>query len=170
MASPADARRTVAPLGDLLDALATEERLLGELRHALAMQRAGVARDDAARVDAATHAVSRAVLTLDEARRRREGLTEAITGEPNQGLSAVQAAVGPVPELVAARAALRKVAATVAHDLATTQAVLRGAVRAGEALVQAMLASTTGPAASYAPSDHGMAESARTGVLLNRSA
>jgi len=46
-------------------ALRAEEALLKELSSALTAQRDGIARDDTASVETATHGVSRAVLTLE---------------------------------------------------------------------------------------------------------
>jgi|KBSSwiStaDraftv2_1062776.scaffolds.fasta_scaffold03238_11 hypothetical protein len=152
-----------------MTALETECRVLDELREALARQRAGVAADDVEGLDAATHAVSRALLTLEEARRRREHLVAAMTGTAGGSLTAVSDAIGPSLTLSHMREMLRGSAEAVIRDLALTQSVLRGALRAGDKYLQSMLTTSSGPRPAYAPAGTASMSPAR-GVLLNRNA
>jgi hypothetical protein len=149
--------------------LETECRVLGDLREALARQRAGVAADDVEGLDAATHAVARTLLTLEEVRRRREHLVKAMTGVPGGSLTAASASIGPSLTLAHMRETLRSTAEQVIADLALTQNVLRGALRSGEKYLQSMLSASSGPRPSYAPAGPAHATSPR-GVLLNRNA
>ena len=152
-----------------MTALETECRVLGELREALARQRAGVAADDVEDLDAATHAVARTLLTLEEVRRRRERLVEAMTGATGGSLAAVSESIGPSLSFGHMRETLRSTAELVIRDLALTQAVLRGALRSGEKYLQSMLSASTGPRPSFAPAGAAPTPPAR-GVLLNRNA
>lgn len=156
-------------LEDLLASLETEARLLADLRDTLARQRAGVAADDVARVDAATHAVSRALLTLEEAGRRRLELIDALTGGSDSRLSEVEELLGPDARLRDVRTRLRTTAELVVRDLTINQTVLRRALRSGEAYLQMLLAPAAGPKAGYTAGPVPAEEPAR-GVLLNRSA
>ena len=156
-------------LEDLLASLDTEARLLTDLRDTLARQRAGVAADDVAQVDAATHAVSRALLTLEEAGRRRLELIDALTGGGEGRLSEVEELFGPDARLSDVRSRLRTTAELVVRDLTINQTVLRRALRSGEAYLQMLLAPAAGPKAGYTAGPVPVEESAR-GVLLNRSA
>jgi hypothetical protein len=106
MEMPADPRPVVRH-EPLVVAIMNEHQLLGELRRALAQQRTGVSSGDPATLEAASHAVSRAILTLDEARRRREQLVElAGEGRPVR-LEHIESVAGPVPGLAESRQALR---------------------------------------------------------------
>jgi hypothetical protein len=150
-------------------ALRAEEQLLVELCSALAAQRDGIARDDSPGVETATHGVSRAVMTLDEARRRREQLIQLLTeGEPTP-LEQLEASIGPVPGLSAARAAVRNAAKTAVRDLALNQSILRGALRAGDAYLQALFASVGEQPSSYTPAPRSR-DATPSGVVVNRRA
>ncbi len=144
---------------DVLQAMATELRLLADLREALAEQRAGVASDDPEGIDTATHRVARSIFTLDEARRRREWVTKLATGGEGD-LRTLETALGPVDGFTDAHRALRQAAASAASDIALNQGILRRALRRGESYLQALFASVG--------EDTGSATA--NGLLMNRSA
>jgi flagellar FlgN protein len=150
-------------------ALRAEEQLLVELCNALTAQRDGIARDDSAAIETATHGVSRAVMTLDEARRRREQLIQLLTEGERTPLEQLESMIGPVPGLSAARAAVRNAAKTAVRDLSLNQSILRGALRAGDAYLQALFASVGDQPSVYtaAPRPH---DTAPSGVVVNRRA
>ena len=152
-----------------MTALQVECRVLESLSEALARQRAGVAADDAAQVDAATHAVSRSLLTLEEAKRRRSELVEALGGARGGQLASLEDVLGPMPRFTEARENLRARADQVVQELAVNQKVLQRAVRSGEAYLQAMFAPDTGLSSGYA-STRDPADCPARGVLLNKSA
>ncbi|NOT09144.1 MAG: hypothetical protein HOP28_13170 [Gemmatimonadales bacterium] len=153
---------------DLLAAIAFEGRVLGDLCDLLAKQRAGVAADDAGAVEAATHAVSRVLFTLSEARRRRVALVEALTGVVDGRLALVESILGSNPVLKSARRELQARAERVIRDLAVTQTVLRRAVLSGEAYLRSMLAATAGPSTAYGPAG-APPDVVGSGILFNRT-
>jgi len=155
----------------LVVAVMNEQQLLSELRRALAQQRSGVATGDPATLEAASQAVSRAILTLDEARRRREQLVQlASNGRPVR-LEQLESVAGPVPGLAASRQALRVEAEAAVRELSETQELLQAAIRAGDAYLQSLFASVTDASRPYAPELHGPAPARPSaGLLLNRSA
>lgn len=169
MALDLDASPMVDGAG-LIGAMALEERLLGDLRTALARQRAGIADDDPATLDAATLIVSRAVLTLEQARRRREQMVQLLTGGEPATLQAVEELSGEIDGLTAARESLRATAQAAVRELALNQAILRRALRSGDAYLQSLFASVTDTSTAYAPRE-GLIESAtRSGVVVNTRA
>lgn len=155
----------------LVVAIMNEQQLLSELRRALAQQRSGVATGDPATLEAASQAVSRAILTLDEARRRREQMVQlASNGRPVR-LEHLESVAGPVPGLAASRQALRAEAEAAVRELGETQELLQAAIRAGDAYLQSLFASVTVASRSYAPAVHAPAPArAAAGLLVNRSA
>jgi hypothetical protein len=164
VATPAFATDATA----ILAAMRTEVALLGELCGALATQRDGIARDDAPLIEAATHRVSRAVLTLDEARRRREQLTQLFSGGDIVPLERLEEESGsPIPGFAAMRGSLRAAAQATVRDLALNQAILRGALRAGDAYLQALFASVADVVPAYTASRNPRAPA---GVVVNRRA
>ncbi|HEY3934495.1 MAG TPA: hypothetical protein VGL65_07725 [Gemmatimonadales bacterium] len=151
----------------ILAAMRAEAALLGELCDALATQRDGIAADDSAVIESATHRVSRAVLTLDEARRRREQLSQILAGGDAVPLDRLEESTGPIPGLAPVRVALRAAAQATVRDLALNQAILRGALRAGEAYLQALFSSVADKVPAYTATAN-----PRTprGVVVNRRA
>ncbi len=152
-------------------AIMNELQLLSGLRRALAQQRSGVATGDPATLEAASQAVSRALLTLDEARRRREQMVQlASNGRPVR-LEHLESVAGPVPGLADARQALRAEAEAAVRELGETQELLQAAIRAGDAYLQSLFASVTEAARPYPQAVHAQAPARPTaGLLLNRSA
>lgn len=152
-------------------AILNEHQLLSELRRALAQQRSGVATGDPATLEAASQAVSRAILTLDEARRRREQMVQLVSNGRPVRLEHLESVAGPVPGLPAARQALRDEAEAAVRELGETQELLQAAIRAGDAYLQSLFASVTAASRPYAPAVHAHAPvRAAAGLLVNRRA
>jgi hypothetical protein len=128
----------LARFAELAGALDHETRLIGTLIAALRDQRAAVAADDAIAVEASVRAVSRALLTLSEARRNRLDLSAEVTGAADDSLDAP-------------RRRLRAAAAEAAREVAINQAVLGRALAAGEAFLQQLLSGAADPTPAYEP-------------------
>jgi hypothetical protein len=158
-------------VADVLQSVTGERRLLRELRGALERQRRGVAVGDPAAIEVASRAVASAVLTLDNARRRREQMMLVLSDGATVRLETLDRVTGPVEGLPEARAALRVEAEAVIADLALTQEVLQGALRAGDAWMQSLFASVTQAAPGYGgPSGAVATAAAPAGQLVNRRA
>ena len=103
---------------DLAATLSQEAKLLDELREALLQQRGGVASNDAAVVEGSIQMMGRTLLTLGEARQRREALIGRLAGQPvsSPSISNREELLSqPLPENVqTARAAARRAGAAVA--------------------------------------------------------
>jgi hypothetical protein len=145
---------TSAELTDLAGALIQEQRFIEELRQALLRQRAGMASGDSELIDESVYAITRTLLTLEEARRRRRAsLTAAVMGRPDVALSDLESFIGVLPApLLAAREAVRRAAEATAHDLAINQRVVRQAHEVGDAFLQRLFSSASDPMAVPIPS------------------
>ena len=134
-----------ARLTDLAGALMQEQRLIEELRQALLRQRAGMASGDPVLIDDSVYAIARALLTLEEARRRRRAsLTAAVMGRRGVALSDLESFVGVLPApLLVAREAVRRATEAAAHDLAINQRVVCQAGEAGDAFLQQLFSSAS---------------------------
>lgn len=161
---------TVAPEleADVLQSITGERHLLRELRHALAIQRDGVATGEAGSIEIASRAVASAVLTLDNARRRREAMMGILSEGRPVRLDTLERFTGPIEGLAIARAELRHEAEGVIEDLALTQDVLQGALQAGDAWLQSLFGSMADATAGYARQAAPSAPAG--GRLLNRRA
>lgn len=160
-------------VNDILASAEGERLLLIELRAALARQRAGVASNDAAEIELASRAVSHAVLTLDQARRRREDLQRIVGHGTAARLETLERHAGPIDGLTELRDSLRTEAEGAINDLALTQVVLQGAMQAGDAYLQALFSSVSQVTPSYHPPAPTGRQSRRPQVsahLVNRSA
>src|SRR5438093_5943708 len=117
-------------LGELESALSEERVLMEDLGQVLLRQRAGVAADDPEVVEATGHAISRTLLTLEEARRRRAALITLVMGNPGIALEDLQPHLGiPLPAgFVEARAQVRRAGEAIAADMAINQDVLSRAL------------------------------------------
>jgi hypothetical protein len=156
-------------LQELTASLQGEARLIEELGAALERQRGGVAADDAAAIETSVQAVSRTLLTLEAARRRRVELTEHLAGREGAGLDELERELGralPAP-LVQAREAVRRAAAAVQRQAAINQTVLRRALDAADAYLQALFSGAAEPSPVYQAAAR-PAEHRPSGVLLNR--
>jgi hypothetical protein len=154
----------------LATALAQEERLIHELADVLERQRAGVAADDAAGIDDSVRALSRTLLMLDEARRQRTDLVEQLTGDADLPLASLELRLGgSLPaSVLAARQRVREAAERAAREVRVNQNVLRRAIEAGDAYLQALFASAGDGTPVYSPGARGAEP--RQGLLLNRTA
>ena len=158
-------------LDALAQALADEGRATEELIAALRRQRAGVAASDYRQVDESVRAMSRILLTLEEARRHRTALAARITdGEPVP-LAQLEERIGaPLPaSLAAVREAVRRSAELAANEIAINQRVLRRALESGDAFLQRLF-STLAPAGGVYGSPARQVETDGGSVLLNRTA
>jgi hypothetical protein len=158
-----------ARLAELVQALELEARHVGELREALVRQREAVATSQAEQVNATVDTIARMLVALEEARRRRGTLLQELTGDPGTRLEQLQSSIPfPLPaSTIAARAALAEAAQGVAREVAINREVLRRAVEAGEAFLQALFSSAVEPSPCYGA---GPAEEQAPGLLVNRSA
>jgi hypothetical protein len=167
----AELDRRAARLQELERALEDEAHLVAELRGVLQRQRAGVAASDYRRVEESVLAMSRIVLTLEEARRHRETITATLADGEVVPLSQLETHLGsPLPEpLSAVRAAVRSAASAAAEDIAINQRVLRRALEAGDAFLQQLFSAASEASPVYLPEQRAT-EAPRGGVLLNRTA
>ena len=104
----------------------------------LLRQRVGVAADDPEVVEATGHAISRMLLTLEEARRRRSALITLVIGDPGVALEDLQRHLGiPLPAaFIEAGESVRRAGEAIAVDVAINQDVLTRSLEAGEAFRQ----------------------------------
>jgi hypothetical protein len=159
-------------LRELAGAFEQEAETVRALREELLRQRAGVAANDVAAVGASADAIGRIILTLQEARRRRVALLADLTGDGALPIDRLEEALkAPLPPaLDRSRRLLRQSARDASREAAINHHVLRHAVDAGEAFLQALFSSAAEPAPVYRsperPSDPGVAP----GVIVNRKA
>jgi len=134
-------------LRELTTLLQRELRWVEALRDSLARQRAGIANDDPAALEASVGEVGRIVLGLEDTRRRRAMLVGAIAGDGGFPLARLEERVaGPLTEaFVRVRADLREAGQGAAHDVRMNQAVLREAVEAGESTLRRLFAHRDDP-------------------------
>jgi hypothetical protein len=158
-------------LASLVDAHASERRLLDDLVAVMQRQRSAVAADDLQGVDDSVFATHRILVTLGEARRRRRSLNTLIGGADELDAQALAEALGGEipPALRDAREALRLSAAALANEVAVNRRVLREAIAAGDDYMRKLV----GGAATEARSDYGPGAAApepRTsgGLILDR--
>jgi hypothetical protein len=151
------------------DALRHEVDLLENVRAALLEQRAGVASNDAGRIEDGTHRLGRSLLTIEEARRYRSDLTSVLGGGRPLKLNELELVLPqPMPaDLSDARAQLRAAANGVAREVAINNLVVHRALDAGEVFIQVLFSTVAEPPAAY-DGAVGAVESTRGGVLLNR--
>ena len=125
-------------LDELESALSEEQALIEDLGQMLRRQGAGVAADDQDVIEATVQAISRTLLTLEEARRRRAALITLVIGNPGVALEDLQRHLAiPLPVgFMEARERVRRAGEAIAGDVAMNQDVLRRALEAGEAFRQ----------------------------------
>jgi hypothetical protein len=158
-------------LDALAQALADEGRATEELIAALRRQRAGVAASDYRQVDESVRAMSRILMTLDEARKHRTALATRITDGKPVPLAKLEEHLGaPLPEpLAAVREAVCRSAELAANEIAINQRVLRRALESGDAFLQRLF-STLAPTGGVYGSPARQTEPEGGSVLLNRTA
>ena len=140
-------RVAVPRLGELESALSEERVLIEDLGQVLLRQREGVAADDPEVIVDAVHALSRTLLSLEEARRRRTALITLVIGNPGVELDDLQRHVGiPLPAgFMEARERVRRAGEAIAADVAINQGVLCRALEAGEVFRQQLFSGAALP-------------------------
>jgi hypothetical protein len=126
---------------DLTLAVQQEGRLLEGLRRAVLQQRDAVVAGDKPAVETSVRLASRALLTLQEARRHRAAVLQRLVGDPAQPLLDIHTKFeAPLPEaFLGARSTMRRSATEVGDDVWRTQELLLAALRERDALLQELL-------------------------------
>jgi hypothetical protein len=157
------------PLDRLTAALEHEALAVRELGEALVQQRSAVAASDIAAVNASVDDVGRLLLAVDEARRHRMAVAAELGGDPGASLEGFMPPPGTpgAGAYAAARAALRREAEKTAHEAAVNRTVLRSAVEAGDAFLQALFSSSVDPSPVYGAAEH-QDRPRSPGFILNR--
>ena len=158
-------------LDRLTTALEHEIVAIRELGEALVQQRSAVAASDIAAVNASVDDVGRLLLAVDESRHHRTTVVAELGGTPGASLDEFEPSPGTpgAGAYAAARATLRRVAEKAAHEAAVNRTVLRSAVEAGNAFLQALFSSAEDPAPVYRGAES-RAHSRSSGFILNRRA
>jgi hypothetical protein len=120
-----------------------------ELQQQLEMLRAAVASGDRDRLEAATLAVGRTALALDEVRRLRQALVRQLAGLQDLPLADLDPSIPAdcSEDFRQARARLRAAAEAAAREASIAQRILRRAIAAGDAFLQ-QLFSLSSPSAA----------------------
>jgi len=135
---PGTPHMVVVRLGELESALWEEQVLIEDLRQALLRQREGVVADNPQVIEATVHTISRTLLTLEEARRRRTALITLVIGNSGVALDDLQRHLA-IPLTAGFMEACEKVqhaAETIAAEVAINQDLQSRAREAGEAFRQ----------------------------------
>lgn len=154
----------------MIDALRAERRLVEELVAIMRRQRLAVSGDDLQAVDDSVFATHRVLVTLGEARRRRQTLNRMLGEREDLSLDALDDVLGTrmTSDVRDARDALRAAALLLSQEVAVNRTLLREALANGEQLVRT-LAGGTAPAATYgAAGAPAAAGGVAGGTLLNR--
>jgi hypothetical protein len=135
---PGTPRVVVARLGELESALGEEQALIEDLLQALLQQREGVVADNPQAIEATVHTISRTLLTLEEARRRRTALITLVIGSPGAALDDLERhlAIPLTAGFVEARERVRHAAERIAAEVAINQDLQSRAREAGDAFRQ----------------------------------
>lgn len=125
----------------MIDALASERRLIDELIGLMRRQRAAVGADDLQGVEETVYAMQRVLCTLGEARKRRRALNVRFGHAEDLNLRDLENALGPsfTPHVHEARKALQQAAQTLSGEVAVNRRVLREALAASDEYVRALL-------------------------------
>ena len=168
---PKDGTPATPVVEELASHVQREIELLRTLQEALAAQRGAIAQGEAAAVNGNVEAVSRIVLSIEEAHERRGRCLAALPGAPENDLSRLEAALGdPIPDrLELLRAELRRQAREVAREAQINQRVLARTMEAGEAYLMTLFSAVGEPDVSYGATS-AAAKPRSSGVLLNRTA
>ena len=159
------------PFDRLTAALEHEIVAVRELGEALVQQRSAVAANDIAAVNASVDDVGRLLLAVDESRRHRVAVVAELGGSPGTSLDQFEPHPGTpgAGAYAAARAALRREAEKAAHEAAVNRTVLRSAVEAGDAFLQALFSSSVDPSPVYGAAER-QGRPRSPGFILNRRA
>ena len=125
----------------VLDALASERRLIDELIGLMRRQRAAVGADNLQDVEESVYAMQRVLHTLAEARKRRRALNVRFGRGEDLGLRDLETALGAsfTPRVREAREALQVAAQTLSGEVAINRHVLREALATNDEYVRALL-------------------------------
>ena len=158
-------------LDRLTAALEHEIVAIRELGETLVQQRSAVAASDVAAVNASVDDVGRLLLAVDEARRHRVAVVAELGGSPGTSLGDFEPPPGAqgAGSYAAARTALRREAEKAAHEAAVNRTVLRSAVEAGNAVLQALFSSSVEPSPVYRAAER-PDRPGTPGFILNRRA
>jgi hypothetical protein len=172
MVGPKDGPPATPAVEELVAHLQREIELLRGLQEALAAQRGAIAAGEAAAVNGNVEAISRIVLSIEEAHERRGRCLAALPGAPANDLQGLEAALGsPIPDrLEILRAELRRQAQEVTRSARINQKVLTRTMEAGEAFLMTLFSAVGEPGVSYGATPGAAAKPRSAGVLLNRTA
>lgn len=163
-------RRLATRIEQLIGALGRETALLTDLSVALARQRGDVGKDDVPALESDVAVAGRILLTLQEAHRQRGEMLLAMGADRGQPLAQLAATL-PEPfarRLELSRVALGEAAATATREATINARVLRSALDAGDAYLQALF---TGPFPTpYSPTEGRTPPPVNAGVLVDKVA
>lgn len=154
----------------MIDALASERRLIEELIGLMRRQRAAVGADDLQGVEETVYAMQRVLHTLGEARKRRRALNVRFGHAEDLNLRDLESALGAgfSPLVHEARAGLQNAAQMLSGEVAVNRRVLREALVAGDEYVRALFGGAGMPQPLYTETAAG--ESHAGARLLDRQA
>jgi hypothetical protein len=131
----------------LVASMGREAAIARQLQQQLELLRTAVATADADTLEAATLAVGRIALALDEARRQRGALVRQLGGSDDLTLSELDSSLPAEcgEEFRQARASLRAAAEAAAREASIAQRVLRRAIASGDAFLQQLFSVSAPP-------------------------
>lgn len=164
---PGGAPRAFDRCMELGEAFDTERRLLDELMRILLHQRDGLSGNDVEILDDSVYAAQRVLLTLHEARRRRQRLIQIVHPGVEVSLSSLEDELPGVPAAtLESRDRLLKAAQALRRELGINRSAIQGAASVGDGLIRS-LTGAAGEEVSYAR-DPEAGRTAPSGVLLDR--
>lgn len=154
------------------DALRAERRQLDELVAIMRRQRAAVAADDLQGTNDSVFATHRVLLTLGEARRRRQTINRLLGGREDIGIRGLEEAMEDrmTDDLHDAFRALHETALTLARELEINRRVLREALASSDEYVRTLTGAADQPFLYVSGDGGSTAEKRQGGVLINRKA
>ena len=171
---PAGAVVPTDVIGQLVDALTLEKRLLDELIAIMRRQRAAVAADDLQSVDDSTYSTQRVLVTLAEARRKRHALNRLLGGADTLEIQRLEQVLGArmTEPLRQARDELQAAALALSGEVEINRQVLRQALATGDDYVRAVYGAPE-PRQLYAGGNGqgggaGSGTPRQGGILINR--
>jgi hypothetical protein len=170
---PAPGAHAPPTLAALLDALASERRLVDELTATMRRQREAVGADDLQAVDDSVFATHRLLATLGQARQRRRGVNRALCGHEDVPLRLLDEVVGAqmTDAMRGARDGLQESAEALAHEVELNRRVLRHALANGDQLVHVLGGAPADVRApGYGPAPVAPAAGPAGGRLVDRTA
>ena len=144
----------VAPtVAALATALRDEGRLLADLADVLQRQRESIALDDLEGLDDAVFSTHRVLVTLGEARRRRQALNRMMGEADDLSMESVAETFGGTPpgDVQTAIESLQAIGARLHREIDLNHRVLEAALTAGDQLVRALCGAVPAASATYGP-------------------